>query len=86
MFVVIFLSLQHGSAWCNNKWWNSPEQDVCLADQDLDYVIGNKERNPVEEFIEEHIRGMILQAKEQLTGRIMFMTSIVYLCHGRMKS
>lgn len=57
-----------------------------MADQDLDYVIGNKERNPVEEFIEEHIRGMILQAKEQLTGRIMFMTSIVYLCHGRMKS
>ncbi|XP_042860565.1 double-strand break repair protein MRE11-like [Penaeus japonicus] len=42
--------------------------DVCLADQDLDYVIGKKETNPVEEFIEEHIRGMLIRAKEQLTG------------------
>lgn len=86
MFVMMSLLQMHSSTWYDNKWWHSLEQDVCLADQDLDYVIGNKETNPVEEFIEEHIHGMLTKAKEQLTGRIMFTRSINYLYHRRMKS
>lgn len=44
-------------------------QDVCLADHDLDIVIGSETRNPIEEFIEEYIHKMLIKAKELFTGQ-----------------
>lgn len=42
--------------------------DICLADHDVDVVIGNETTNPVEDFIEKHIRKMIIKAKDLVTG------------------